>query len=94
MLFYLFLIFFKTFTSVAWQVLGNGNSWLHGRYMAVKEYSTYQIDLFLLYVSNDLVKFIEGILKQVYYASTNLVSIFVEFFLSMSMKEQKMKVRI
>jgi len=27
--------------------------------MAVKEYSTYQIDLFLLYVSNDLVKFIE-----------------------------------
>jgi len=62
--------------------------------MAVKEYSTYQIDLFLLYVSNDLVKFIEGILKQVYYASTNLVSILVEFFLSMSRKEQKMKVHI
>ena len=62
--------------------------------MAVKEYSTYQIDLFLLYVSNDLVKFIESILKQACYASTNLVSIMVKFFLSMSMKEQKMKDRI
>ena len=60
--------------------------------MAVKEYSTYQIDLFLLYVSNDLEKFIEIILKQDYYASSNLVSILVEFSLSMSMKEQKMKV--
>ena len=62
--------------------------------MAVKEYSTYQIDLFLLYVSNDLVKIIEIILKQVYYASTNLVSILVELFLSISMKEQKIKVHI
>ena len=60
--------------------------------MAVKVYSTYQIDLFLLYVSNDLVKFIESILKQDSYPLTNLVSIMVEFFLSMSMKQQKMKV--
>ena len=62
--------------------------------MAVKEYSTYPIDLFQLYVSNDLVKFIESILKQDSYALTNLVSIMVEFFLSMSMKVQKMKVPI
>ena len=46
-LFNLLLSFFYTFPSVAWQVHGNGNSWLHGRYLAVKEYCTYQIVLFL-----------------------------------------------